>query len=75
MSKYDKAFANFGKLFFYMVVFLHSIGCFWYKTLLENKDKFEELENGERISLQWYPPTEWMDFSKSKLFTDELSPG
>jgi hypothetical protein len=74
MNKFYKALMNFTKLFFYMVILLHSIGCFWYMTISKSKDRYEDIGQGEKRSLQWYAPTEWMDYSKSKLFTDEITP-
>ena len=51
MNKLLKAFMNFCKLFFYMVIFLHSIACFWYMTITENKDLFEDIGDGQQRSL------------------------
>lgn len=65
---------NFCKLFVYLVILLHSLACFWYMTIIQNKDKVESIGNGEVISMQWYPPLDWIDFQKSEFFSDEITP-
>ena len=45
-----KAMLKFFKLFFYLCLYMHILGCSWWMVTVQNKDKVDE--NG--MSLQWY---------------------
>jgi hypothetical protein len=40
-----------------------------------NRLRVEKLESEHDvfISMQWYTPTDWVDFTESRIFTDEMS--
>ena len=59
VPEHVKALFNLGKLCFYLCLGVHLIGCSWFMVCKINKDKF----GSEGQSLQWYPPTYWLDYT------------
>ena len=69
LHRLTKGVLNLIKLIIYLALFLHMIACFWYMTIKKNALKVDEAGR----SMQWYPPTEWLSYKDSQLFSDELS--
>ena len=69
LNSLTKSVLNLIKLIIYLSLFLHMIACIWYITVKQNADKLDETGR----SFQWYPPTDWISYKDSKLFTDEIS--
>ena len=63
-----KTFFKLLKLIFYLFLILHIMGCFMWLVVKQNKDEFEDGR-----SLRYYPPLDWLDFTASELFTDQIS--
>jgi len=45
------------------------MGCGWYMLTFSNKDLIDR----DGRSLKWYPPTDWVNFVDSNLFSNENS--
>jgi len=67
IPEHVKALFNLAKLIFYLCLGVHVIGCFWFMVCKINQDNFGD--KGQ--SLQWYPPTYWLDYTQSELFANE----
>lgn len=62
-----KAFLNFMKLTFFLFLLVHFVGCFWFMVCSINKDSFDK----DGMSLVWYPPTDWVNYTDTKLFDED----
>lgn len=69
---------NFAKLLLYLAIFIHVLSCFFHLVTFNNKDRVEilESETGDEfevvMSMQWYAPADWIDFTKSRIFTGDM---
>lgn len=64
-----KAMISMIKLTFYLFLLIHMLTCAWYANCLRHVDVIDETGR----NLKWYPPTDWINYKESKLFTDEIS--
>ena len=62
-----KALLNLIKLIFYLCLFLHVLGCVWFYVCRLSFNQVDDLG----LLLTWYPPTDWLWYEDSILFTDE----
>ena len=68
VPEHVKALMNLTKLCFYLCLGVHVIGCGWFFVCSINKD-ITNPKTGK--SMQWYPPTYWLDYKESKLFNND----
>lgn len=65
-----KASLNLFKLIFYLVLFMHLVCCGWHMCCKIHMNKLSE----DGISLQWYTPTNWLNYPDQILFEQEKTP-
>ena len=72
LTKFVSAITGIIRLMIVIGLMLHLICCYYYKVCISNKDK---IVPGHPIneSQQWYPPTYFINYPDSPLFTDELT--
>ena len=58
-----KAFVTFIKLMFYIVLLLNIQACVWYFVVKKN-----EFTVTDGVSMQWYPPSSWINYVDSEFF-------
>jgi len=61
------------KIFLYLFLYLHCMGCLWAGIVNQNQDNFKEFYNQDGFvdtnrSMQWYPPLEMVNFPDTKYF-------
>lgn len=64
-----KSLFTFLKLMLFLVIGINIQACIWYTVVLINSDK-ELVYDGVGRSAQWYPPTEWLNYSDSTFFKE-----
>ena len=67
VPEHVKALLNLSKLCFYLCLGVHIIGCSWFLVCNINAESIDP-DNGN--SLQWYPPTYWLDYKESEFFAN-----
>ena len=64
-----KAGLTMFKFTFYLFLLIHMMACTWYKICLIHAEDVDEFG----VAQKWYPPFDWLNYTESKLFTDEIS--
>ena len=61
------------KIFLYLFIYLHCMGCLWAGIVNINQDVYKEFLNNDGTidtnkSMQWYPPLEMINFPETQYF-------
>lgn len=72
LTKSASALTGIVRLTIVIGLMLHVIACYFYQVCLSNKDKVV-LGHELNESQQWYPPTYFINFPDSPIFTDQMT--
>jgi len=68
-----KSVFNFIKLTFFMVIWLHCVGCFMWVFVETNADVVKiRPTDGEEIAMMWYPPLDWINYTDIKIYNETV---